>query len=318
MMRAAMLSMPLAMILSAAAVPTAPAPPLPQQSLVRFHVDPSDRMTVPIRLDQGAAHQFLIDTGAEQSAVSTELARSMKLASRGDRRVISFAGVHRIPMVRIPEMFIDRRVHRQVDALTFGRGAMGADGLLGIDSLVDQQVRFDFKRRTLAISAAPKVSARAADGEVLVRATLKTGRLVMSRAQANRVKIDVILDTGTSVSMGNGALRRELERTGRIGPLKRIAMLAITGEVVQVDYGILKQVVIDRSVVIQRMPIAFAVAEPFDYLGLGERPAMLMGMDVLRSFGEVTVDFRNRKVRFRGRDDSQMLPPPHFGFTDAA
>lgn len=318
MMRAAMLSLPLAACLLGAASPTSPATEPSDTPLLRFQVDPADRMTVPIRFDQGASHQFLIDTGAEQSAVSTELARSMKLVRRGDRRVYSFAGEQRVPVVRIPALFVDRRVHRQVDALTFGRGAMGADGLLGIDSLVDQQVRFDFKRRTLAISSAPKVSARAADGEVLVRAHLKTGRLVMSRAIANRVKIDVILDTGTSVSMGNAALRRELERTHRIGRLKRIAMLAITGEIVQVDYGILRQVVIDRSVVIERMPIAFAVSQPFDYLGLGDRPAMLLGMDVLRSFGQVTVDFRNRKVRFRARDDSQMVPPARFGFTDQA
>ena len=140
----------------------------------------------------------------------------------------------------------------------------------------------------------------------------------MSKARANRVKIDVILDTGTSVSIGNAALRRALERKRRIGPLRRISMLAITGEIVEVDYGLMKQVVIDRSVVIERMPIAFAVSQPFDYLGLGDRPAMLLGMDVLRTFGEVTVDFRNRKVRFKARDDSQRLPPERFGFTDQA
>lgn len=318
MMCAAMLSLPLAACLLGAASPTPPATDPSDPPLLRFQVDPADRMTVPIRFDQGASHQFLIDTGAEQSAVSTELARSMKLVRRGDRRVFSFAGEQRVAVVRIPALFVDRRVHRQFDALTFGRGAMGADGLLGIDSLIDQQVRFDFKRRTLAISSAPKISERAADGEVLVRAHLKTGRLVMSRAVANRIKIDVILDTGTSVSMGNIALRRELERTHRIGPLKRISMLAITGEIVEVDYGIVRQVVIDRMVVIQRMPIAFAVSQPFDYLGLGDRPAILLGMDVLRSFGEVTVDFRNRKVRFRARDDSQRLPAERFGFADAA
>lgn len=316
MARVAMFSVPIALAcLGAAAPESAPAPDV---GLMRFQVDPADRMTVPIRFDQGGAHQFLIDTGAEQSAVSTELARSMNLASRGNRRVYSFAGEQRVPIVRIPAMFINRQVHRQVDALTFKRGAMGADGLLGVDSLADQQVTFDFKRRTLAISSAPHVSQRAADGEVLVRAKLKTGRLVMSRASANRVPIEVILDTGTSISIGNDALRRALERRRRIGPLKRIAMLAITGEIIEVDYGLLRDVVIDRGVVIQRMPIAFAVAQPFDRLGLGEKPAMLLGMDVLRSFGEVTVDFRNRKVRFRARDDSQRVPAARFGFTEEA
>lgn len=313
---AALLALPLIAGLLGAAPPAAPATDPPQRSLLRFHVDPQDRMTVPIRFARGGPHRFLIDTGAEQSAVSIELARSLNLARLGYRRVYSFAGEQRVPVVRIPQLTVDRHVHRQVDALTFGRGAMGADGLLGIDRLAGQQILFDFKHHTLAISPAPRIAEQAAKGEVLVRAHLKTGRLVMSRARANRVKIDVILDTGTGVSIGNAALRRELERKGRIGPLRRISMLAITGEIVEVDYGLLKQVVIDRSVVIERMPIAFAVTQPFDYLGLGDRPAMLLGMDVLRSFGEVTVDFRNRKVRFRARDDSQRLPPSRFGFTD--
>jgi hypothetical protein len=93
-------------------------------------------------------------------------------------------------------------------------------------------------------------------------------------------------------------------------------MLAITGEIVPVDYGLLRQVTIDRNVTIQKMPIAFAVNQPFDRLGLQDKPAMLLGMDVLRSFGEVTVDFRNRKVRFRARDDSQRLPQARFGFEE--
>lgn len=317
MMRAAMLSLPLLVGLSGASPPSKPTEP-PKPTLLRFHVDPADRMTVPIRFARGGPHRFLIDTGAEQSAVSTELARTMNLAPMGYRRVFSFAGEQRVPVVRIPSLTINRRVHQDVDALTFGRGALGADGLLGLDRLAGQQVRFDFKRRTLAILPAPKIAEQAERGEVLVRAHLKTGRLVMSRARANRVKIDVILDTGTSVSIGNAALRRALERKHRIGPLKRVSMLAITGEIVEVDYGLIKQVVIDRNVVINRMPIAFAVSQPFDYLGLGDRPAMLLGMDVLRTFGEVTVDFRNRKVRFKARDDSQRLPPERFGFTDQA
>ena len=314
MTRVALLSLPLLIGLLGAAPPPVPPPDLSEAALLRFQVSPSDRMTVPIQFATGAPHQFMIDTGAEQSAISTELAHHMKFASRGERRVYSFAGERRVPMVRIPEISINKRTHRGVDALTFRRGALGADGLLGIDSLVDQQVKFDFKRRTLAITNAPKWGARPLVGDVLVRAGLRDGRLVMSRASADRVKIDVILDTGTSVSMGNAALRRELERTHRVGPLRRISMLAITGEVVEVDYGLLREVVIQRTIVIQRMPIAFAVSQPFDQLGMGDRPAMLMGMDVLRSFGAVTVDFRNRKVTFQPRDDSQRRPAARFGF----
>lgn len=308
------------LIVSLATLSLGAAPPTPdpvdssETTLVRFQVDPADRMTVPISLANGRVHQFLIDTGAEQSAISTELARSLGYVRSGERRVYSFAGESRVPMVRVPTMTIASNTRAEFDALTFGRNVIGADGLLGIDSLANQKISFDFKRRRLAIAHATSISDKSISGEVVVKAKLRGGRLLMSSATANRVAIQLILDTGTSVSMGNSALRRELLRTGRLGPLKRIYMLAITGEIVPVDYGLLRQVTIDRGVTIQRMPIAFAVNQPFDRLGFDNSPAILLGMDVLRSFGEVTVDFRNKKVRFRARDDSQKLPPSHFGF----
>ena len=315
---AAFLIVPFAALSIGAASP-APQPAAAGEdvSLLRFQVDPADRMTVPISLAQGSVHHFLIDTGAEQSAISTELARNFGYASAGERRVYSFAGESRVRMVRVPTMKIASNTRGGFDALTFGRNVLGADGLLGIDSLAGQKVRFDFMHRTLAISPATAISQRAERGEVLVRAKVRNGRLVMSNASANRVQIQLVLDTGTSVSMGNAALRDALQRSGRLGKLKRINMLAITGEIVPIDYGLMRQVVIDRSVVIQRMPIAFAVRQPFDRLGLDDKPAILLGMDVLRSFGEVSVDFRNRKILFRARDDSQRLPPSFFGFDNA-
>lgn len=309
-----LLIVPLASLSLGAAAPVPEPADASEINLVRFQVDPADRMTVPIALSNGRVHNFLIDTGAEQSAISTELARNLGYARSGERRVYSFAGESRVPMVRVPAMTIASNTRAAFDALTFGRNVMGADGLLGIDSLAGQKISFDFKHRRLAIARASGISDKSVTGEVVVRAKVRSGRLLMSNATANRVRIQLILDTGTSVSMGNAALRRELQRSGRLGPLKRIHMLAITGEIVPIDYGLLRHVTIDRDVSIQRMPIAFAVNQPFDRLGLDDSPAILLGMDVLRSFGEVTVDFRNKKVRFKARDDSQKLRPSHFGF----
>jgi hypothetical protein len=47
------------------------------------------------------------------------------------------------------------------------------------------------------------------------------------------------------------------------------------------------------------MPVAITDSEVFRRLGLEDKPALLLGMDVLRSFERVSVDFANRKVRFR-------------------
>jgi hypothetical protein len=46
------------------------------------------------------------------------------------------------------------------------------------------------------------------------------------------------------------------------------------------------------------MPVAFADVAPFERFGLTKRPALLLGMDALRSFRRVDIDFPNRQVRF--------------------
>jgi hypothetical protein len=52
------------------------------------------------------------------------------------------------------------------------------------------------------------------------------------------------------------------------------------------------------GVLISNLPIAWADMHTFDLLDLHDRPAMLLGMDVLRKFDRVSVDFKARRVRF--------------------
>ena len=43
--------------------------------------------------------------------------------------------------------------------------------------------------------------------------------------------------------------------------------------------------------------MAFANAAPFEHFNLVKRPAMLLGMDALKMFKRVRIDFPNREVR---------------------
>jgi len=45
------------------------------------------------------------------------------------------------------------------------------------------------------------------------------------------------------------------------------------------------------------IPIAFADVHAFAKLGLTKRPAIMLGMDTLKLFDRVSVDFANRRVR---------------------
>ena len=52
---------------------------------VKFRNEHDDRMTVPVRLSGAGPYRFLVDTGADRTAVSRELADRLKLKSAGGR-----------------------------------------------------------------------------------------------------------------------------------------------------------------------------------------------------------------------------------------
>src|SRR3546814_20210741 len=52
------------------------------------------------------------------------------------------------------------------------------------------------------------------------------------------------------------------------------------------------------DVCFSHVPIAFANVTPFKRFDLLDEPALLLGMDTLRLFRNVDIDFTNREIRF--------------------
>ena len=46
------------------------------------------------------------------------------------------------------------------------------------------------------------------------------------------------------------------------------------------------------------LPVAFSDVPPFRRLGMADRPALFLGMDAMKLFRQVSIDFPNREVRF--------------------
>ena len=78
----------------------------------------------------------------------------------------------------------------------------------------------------------------------------------------------------------------------------------MTGGRLGVEYAAVGRIRI-AGIRVENAVIAFADAHPFKRYGLLNKPAMLLGMDTLRGFRRVSVDFAQRKVRF--------LPPGTLG-----
>ncbi|MEJ7777211.1 MAG: hypothetical protein WKF52_07510 [Sphingomicrobium sp.] len=74
----------------------------------------------------------------------------------------------------------------------------------------------------------------------------------------------------------------------------------MTGEVIWADYAAVSHLSIG-GIEIRNMPIAFARFAPFTQLGFTDEPALLLGMNALRKFDQVSIDFDRQQVRFTNR-----------------
>jgi predicted aspartyl protease len=264
------------------------------------------RMTVPVTIGDSGPYDFVVDTGAERTSIAEELARDLRLGSGRRARLHSMTEVSQIQTVIIPALEVGgRRVH-SIHAPAFQRRHIGAEGILGVDTLQSQRVSFDFLRQQMTVVNSHRREESWPADTIVVTARNRLGHLVMVDAAVDGQKVWVILDTGAQTTIANNVLRRKLERKGRLSATWPIELHSVTGGRMMADQTTVKRIRLG-GVDINNMPIAFADAHPFTKLGLTTKPALLLGMDALRLFDRVSVDFPNRRVRLLGGSRSERM-----------
>ncbi len=285
------------------AVPAAPAP-----DLLAF-TDLDTRMTVPVRIADNGPYRFIIDTGAQRTVISRELTASLSLPRGRDVRLTAMSGTSTEETVMIPSLSVSSVAGTRIEAPALAGVNLGAAGLLGIDTLQGHAVRIDFDRKLMSVTPSSKCHAHddALPGEIVVRARSLFGQLVVTDAWCDGVRVRVVLDTGSPVSMGSAALQRRFARRGRT-PVP-IELVSVTGGKVAAAYTQLPPVTMG-ALTIQSLPVAFSDAAPFRQFGLADKPAILLGMDALQLFRRVEIDFANRELRLALPRDARSTPAP--------
>lgn len=263
---------------------------------VKFATEKSDRMTVPVILSGTGPYRFLVDTGADRTAISSDIVTNLRLESGSKASLHSVSGVSKVATATVPSLQLTRKPVRIPAAAVLERGNMGADGILGVDSLRSQRVMFDFEAETMSIVPSVTPDFRDEEGTIVVRAARRSGRLVVTEAKANNRPLTVVLDTGAQLSIGNAALRRQLEADGSIERQQQVELFSVTGEKLVGDIVLVRQLQIG-GVTMMNLEVVFAPAHTFKQLKLENRPAMLLGMNGIRAFKKVSIDFANRKLR---------------------
>ncbi len=300
----------LAAATATASVPTATVAPPAQPFVVPATIDNGleiegealeaeqlkKRLFIDVKVNNDGPHRFLVDSGADRSVVSDGLAAQLNLPAGETVRVQGMAGHLDVATVEVAALTLGTSEIGPIIAPALSSRHLGAKGLIGIDALADQRLMLDFEKRTITVqdSRQPYVSS---GQEIVVTARRRKGQLIITQAAVEGRDVSAVIDTGSEVTLGNSALRRRLFGTGTPRGMQQIDLISVTGQVLKAEAIVLREVRVG-NLWMNNVVMAFADAPPFALFGLNDRPAMFLGSDLLSSFRRVSLDFRNRKVRF--------------------
>lgn len=293
----------LALLMILSAVPVVELP-LTDVAAVALGSDGSDRMTVKVKVDGSIEYPFVVDTGAERTVISRQLANRLKLVNGPIRNLVTVTGSGKVQTVIVPTLDVSgTRVH-DIEAPALDQLHLGAPGMLGLDSLQTRRILLDFKKNEMRVMTARRVQDVDED-TIVVTARSRYGQLILVNSRLEGERVQVIIDTGAQTSIGNLALLKKLTARKRGLLMTPVTITSVTGGTLTAQFAAIKRIQIG-GVDMNNIPVAFVDAEPFKRFGLANKPALLLGMDALRLFDRVSVDFANKEVRFVMPDSSAL------------
>lgn len=157
---------------------------------VPFRLFAGGAIVVPVSIGGGPARPFLVDTGANRSAVTGVVARRLGLRGAGTASVSTATGIVAAPLVQLRPAWLAGTTGLDTTALVVDGAALAArapvDGLLGLDVLAARPFTLDYRRRTLTwhaaaspLPAGTRLPIAIEDGRAVVTSTSPRLRLLV-------------------------------------------------------------------------------------------------------------------------------------------
>jgi predicted aspartyl protease len=242
-------------------------------------------------------YKFLVDSGADTSAVGLRIARDLELPLGKPAILNGMTSRDLVDRVKVDALTLGPTTVHDLEVPALREIDLGGDGLLGIDAMVRQRLLLDFEKKLIKVEDASKPM-KFSPGDIIITARRQRGQLILTEVEAQGFRLDAVIDTGTEISIGNLALREKLLR--RRARFTEVEAIGVTGTSTKLQIATIDELKLG-PVLLRNVPIAFADVPPFKLFGLADEPALLLGTDLLENFRRVALDFRARKVRFQLR-----------------
>ncbi len=280
----------------------------PEHDTSPITADAEEHLTVTVRIDGNGPYRFVVDTGADRTVLATDVVAELGLEFNENVMLEGAVRAVKAQTVTIGELTFGPVRYRSLVVPTLPRSTLGADGYLGLDTLDGHRVTFDFKHRTLQVGAPhSRLSALLVrDKEARIRTVGSLGRLRALNCTVDGVRAAAFIDSGADLSAGNQALFDALARRNpAYGDIGRISLVDVTGGETSGSVTLVKKIQISE-LELSDCPLVIADFKVFDVWGLTQRPALLIGMNFLRRFSKVSIDYGLKELRF---DQARLIAP---------
>ena len=254
------------------------------------------RMTVDVMVNGTGPHQFVVDSGADSSVIGERLAGKLAMPLGSPAMLHGVTGSKLVEQVMVDEIVLGPTVTTELELPVLDERDLGGDGMIGLDALVEQRLLIDFENRHISVDDG-FTPGPVMDGLIVVKGRLQKGQLILTQVRAGNQKVDAVVDTGSEITIGNQALRDRLALK-RAGTFSKIEVHGVTGDTLEIDFLVVEELKLG-AIVLRNVPMAFADIPPFEMFGLQDKPALLLGTDLMENFSRVSLDFKDRKVRFQ-------------------
>lgn len=297
------------------------ASPDEESQRIRLLVNLFTRIGVAVFVNGRGPFVFVIDTGAGVTSVSDRVADQLDLPPMPPVMVHGITEARITRSVAVDRLQLSGLGFRNLTCPVFPYEQLGADGLIGLDVLERFRLSFDVVRRQASLAARGLSIAMGGDlqtGSRIqhdgLRATPgRFGQMMLTQVLADGQPTVAFVDSGAQYSIGNLALRQAVAAQRRDGGqlARGVPVFGVTGQRLTAELSQIDDLRIGASR-LGATPMLFADLYCFQILGLADRPALLIGADLLGRFREVTLDFRANTVSFTGlrRQTTRTLEIP--------
>lgn len=256
------------------------------------------RLSVDVDVDGHGPYRFLVDSGADTSAVGLRIAHDLQLPLGTPVILNGMTARDVVDRVKVDALTVGPTTIKDLELPALREADVGGDGLIGIDALVKQRLMMDFENHVVRVEDA-SIPEHFDPNAIVIIARRSHGQLILTHVKAAGLPLDAVIDTGSEITIGNLALRDKLLRGNR-DKFVTIQAIGVTGAVENLQLAKIGELDLG-PVTLHDVPMAFADVPPFRMFGLLNQPALLLGTDILENFRRVSLDFRARKARFQLR-----------------